>query len=202
MTLEEKISQVEDFYALLDKDLSMFQQQSTLSCLSGCSACCRSPHVEATVLEMLPLAFHLYKENKAEDFYTTLLTATSSLCALYTPVQLLPGKGACASYPYRALVCRLFGSSFTRDKEGKSTMLICKSIKEDQPETYQKIEQEAKEENEFPMVVNYHTQLSAIDYYYSQEQHPINEAMRRALEIVLNHFHYRETLAVDEKKVS
>ena len=202
MSLEETIIQVENFYAELDKDLAVFQSQSKLSCLAGCSACCHAPAIEATVLEMLPFAFHLYKENKAEDFYDNLLSNESSLCMLYKPVQAVFKKGACADYPYRALVCRLFGFSFNRDKVGKPVMLVCKDIKNNQPEAYETVSKDAQEGQKVPMASDYYMKLTNIDFYLTQHQYPINEAMRHALEMVMNHFHYTEVFGVDEKKVS
>jgi Fe-S-cluster containining protein len=202
MSLEETIIQVENFYTELDKDLAAFQSQSKLSCLAGCSACCHAPTIEATVLELLPLAFHLYKENKAEEFYDNLLSNESSLCMLYKPVQTALRKGACADYPYRALVCRLFGFSFNRDKAGKPVMLVCKDIKNNQPEAYETVSKEAQEGKELPIAGDYYMKLTDIDFYLTQHSYPINEAMRHALEMVMNHFHYAEVVGVDEKKVS
>jgi Fe-S-cluster containining protein len=202
MSLEEKIIQVENFYAELDKDLAAFQSKTNLSCLAGCSACCHAPTIEATVLELLPLAFHLYKENKAEDFYDALLNNKSSLCMLYKPVHAVLRKGACADYPYRALVCRLFGFSFNRDKTGKPVMLVCKNIKENQPEAYETVSKEAQEGRNVPMAGDYYMKLTNIDFYLTQHSYPMNEAMRRALEMVMNHFHYTEVVGVEEKKVS
>ena len=202
MSLEEKIRQVESFYISLDQDLASFQSESKLSCLSGCSACCRSPEVETTILELLPFAFHLYKENRAEEFYEELLKNTSAICALYKPLQSIQKKGGCADYPYRAMICRLFGFSFTHDKEAKPQLLTCKEIKAQYPEAYEKITKEAQEGKEVPLVALYHNKLSAIDHYLTQQQYPINEAMRLAIEIVMNHFHYTETSVDIEKNVS
>jgi hypothetical protein len=36
----------------------------------------------------------------------------------------------------------------------------------------------------------YYTRLTEIDYHLSLKQYPINEAMRLAIELVLNHFHF------------
>ncbi|HSZ25709.1 MAG TPA: YkgJ family cysteine cluster protein [Cytophagaceae bacterium] len=203
MLLEEKIIQVESFYTDLDKDLATFQSQSNLSCLSGCSACCHSPEIEATVLELLPLALHLYKENQAEEFYKSLLTnESSSLCLLYKPILANLRKGACTEYQYRPMVCRLFGFSFIRDKESKPIMLTCKTIKSNQQKEYQEISNQAEQGLAVPFAGDYFMKLTNIDFYLTQHQYPINEAMRYALEMLLNHFHYTETLVIDKKQVS
>lgn len=196
--LEEKVSQVEAFYAKLDVDLAFFQKQAKYSCLRGCSKCCHSPNIEASILEMLPLAFFLFKENLANTFYDKLLSNTSdSLCVLYEPILTASRKGACSEYPYRALVCRLFGFSFTRDKIGEPLILACKDIKAEHHEAIEQIGKHAKQGLKVPMANNYHTQLSDIDYNLSMNQYPINEATRLAIEMTMNHFHYSEPIVVD-----
>ncbi len=81
-------------------------------------------------------------------------------------------------------------------------MILCKEIKNDQPEMYKKISEEAQEGRQVPMAGDYYSKLTNIDFYLTQHQYPINEAMRRALEMVMNHFHFTEVFGVDEKKVS
>ena len=201
MTLEEKVFQVEQFYAQLDSDLTAFQKESKLSCLTGCSSCCQSPEVETTVLELLPLAFHLYKENKAETFYDSLIENTSPICALYNPISVIIQKGGCANYPYRALICRLFGFSYTRNKIGKPKLLTCSTIKETHSEAYERSIVNATEIEMLPMAANYQSQLTTIDPNLSQQFYPINKAMIQAIEIVMTHFRYTDNL-LDTKKVS
>jgi Fe-S-cluster containining protein len=201
--LEDKVLQVEAFYAKLDQDLADFQTVAKYGCISGCSKCCHAPHIEATILELLPLAFYLYKENTAEKIYDKLEQGTSSsLCALYEPILTGSRKGACSEYPYRALVCRLFGFSFTRDKTGKPNLLTCKDIKTEHTEAHEVITTKAQDGLEVPMASNYYTLLTDIDYHLSLKSYPINEAMRLAIEMVLNHFHYCEPARENYKNVS
>jgi len=197
--LEEISIQVEKFYTALDKDLASFQTQANYSCITGCSKCCSSPNIEASILELLPYAFYLYKNNTAENVYDRLLLNISPVCSLYKPVQTLLQKGGCSDYQHRAVICRLFGFSFTRDKVGKSTLLACKDIKAAYPDVYNAVNTQA---DPVPLTTNYYNQLSAIDYPLSQKQYPINEAMRLAIEMVLSHFHYSEPFGEDVKNAS
>ncbi|MBC7450821.1 MAG: YkgJ family cysteine cluster protein [Cytophagales bacterium] len=201
-SLVDKVIQVEAFYTALDKDLAAFQTKAKYSCISGCSKCCQSPTVEATILEMLPLAFHLYKENKAELSYDNLLDNTSSLCALYMPLKTVIQKGGCSEYPYRALICRLFGNSFTRDKIGEPSLLTCKDLKAEYPKEMDAIRLEAKEGMQVPLATNYFQKLTEIDYQLTLKQYPINEAMKLAIEMVLNHFHYSEPMDENHRNAS
>ena len=46
---------------------SRYQNDRKLFCRSGCGQCCLHPGIEASVLEMLPLALHLYDTGLAES---------------------------------------------------------------------------------------------------------------------------------------
>ena len=201
-SIEEKVIQVEAFYSALDKELSAFRQTAGYGCVSGCSRCCQAPSVEATILEFLPLAFHLYKENTAVGMYDALSKNTSSLCALYEPVFAASRKGACSDYTYRALICRLFGFSFTRDKTGQPVLLTCNEIKTEHAAAHEVVSAKASEGAHVPLATAYFNQLTDIDYSLTRRQYPINEAMRLAIELVLTHFHYSEPLGEEQKTAS
>lgn len=200
--LEDISLKVEQFYTALDKDLNAFQHEVKYSCISGCSKCCTSPNIEASILELLPYAFHLYKNNTAEIVYDRLLLNTSPICNLYQPLQATLKKGACADYNHRALICRLFGFSFTRNKIGEPELLTCTTIKDAYPDIYESINKKAQEGLAVPLATNYYNQLTDIDYNLSKERFSINEAMRLAIEMVLNHYHYSEPLGEDIKSAS
>ncbi len=194
MKLSEKVNAVTNFYAQLNADLANLQVKSGLSCLSGCSNCCKSPNVEATILELLPFAYHLYQENKAEFFYNELINnPQTNVCMLYKPALTPLNNGGCSDYTYRAMICRLFGFSFRRGKENKPEMVTCKEIKTAYPTAYQVLSQQAEAGMLVPQISYYHSKLSVIDYSLSQELYPINKAIQLALEIVLNHFYYTES---------
>ena len=198
MRLAEKVNAVTNFYTELNADLANLQTKSGLSCLSGCSNCCKSPNVGATILELLPFAYHLYQENKAELLYDELITnPQTAICMLYKPALTPLNNGGCSDYTYRAMICRLFGFSFRRNKENKPEMVTCKEIKTAYPVAYQELTQQAEAGMLVPQISYYHSKLSAIDYPLSQEQYPINKAIELALEMVLNHFYYAETESIE-----
>lgn len=200
--LEDISLQVIQFYASLDSELASFHKQANYGCVAGCSKCCTSPNIETSILELLPYAFHLYKNNTAEIVYDQLLLNTASICNLYQPLKTVVQKGGCSEYRYRALICRLFGFSFTRNKSGESTLLTCKDIKSTYPIIYESLNKQAKEGSEVPLATNYYNQLTDIDYNLSKQQYPINVAMRLAIEMVLNHYHYSEPLGEDFRSAS
>ncbi|WP_018342650.1 YkgJ family cysteine cluster protein [Cytophaga aurantiaca] len=200
--LEDISLKVEQFYTALDKDLTTFQTQAKYSCIAGCSKCCTSPNIEASILELLPYAFYLYKNNSAEIVYDRLLLNNSPICNLYQPLQTTKQKGGCSSYTHRALICRLFGFSFTRNKTGESTLLTCTTIKDTYPKISESLNIQAKKGLSVPLATNYYNQLTDIDYNLSKQQFPINEAMRLAIEMILNHYHYSEPFGEDIKNAS
>ena len=67
-TLTGKVRAVQRVYLKLDREIAKVQLESGLHCISGCGECCKKPDIEATPLEFLPLALHLYDEGKAEKF--------------------------------------------------------------------------------------------------------------------------------------
>src|SRR3954468_9346614 len=107
--LEEKVAAVEEVFQKLDQEIAQFQSWSTLHCKFGCGKCCFKPDIEATILEFLPFAHHLYQTKSAEAWYEKLRDADSEICLILNPTQ--AASGLCSSYPHRGLICRLFGYS-------------------------------------------------------------------------------------------
>ena len=65
MSVYRKVQLVEKLFYQLEKDVATFQQATGLRCKSGCGLCCTKPDIHATVLEFLPFAYALAKENLA-----------------------------------------------------------------------------------------------------------------------------------------
>ncbi len=70
--LEEKVKSVEAVFEKLDAQIAKFQLWSSLHCEFGCGKCCFKPDIEATMLEFLPFALHLFKSNQAEEWLAKL----------------------------------------------------------------------------------------------------------------------------------
>ena len=62
----DKVRKVEKVFKQLDKEAEKFGKQSKLKCLTNCNLCCLKKGLEANVLEFLPLAYHLVKNNLHE----------------------------------------------------------------------------------------------------------------------------------------
>jgi Fe-S-cluster containining protein len=187
--LEEKVAAVEEVFQKLDQQIAQFQSWSSLHCKFGCGKCCFKPDIEATILEFLPFALYLYKHNQAEQWLNRLIDSDSATCLILNPTQ--SGAGLCTEYPYRGLICRLFGYSARTNKYSKRELVTCQIIKTEQDEAYQLAETKIEEGAEVPVMNQYYMQLHGIDFELTRDFYPINMAIQKAIETVLQYYAYR-----------
>jgi Fe-S-cluster containining protein len=190
MPLEEIAAQVEALFEKLDAEIAAFQSATTLHCGWGCGKCCFKADIEATALEFLPFAMHLYRERLAEDWYDRLLVTDSTICLILNPTQ--QAAGLCSEYKHRGLICRLFGYSARTNKHGKKELVTCTIIKTEQADAFSKASEGIDGGLPVPVMSQYYFQLMAIDGDLSREFYPINMALRRALETVMHYYAYRD----------
>lgn len=188
--LRELSRRVEAVYGEMADTFSGYQQASGLSCRSGCGECCTQPTIEATVLEMLPLALHLFDQGKAEQTLTQLEELPEgSSCSFYQRLSFDGKQGQCSVYQQRPSICRVFGAAGYRDKLGQAALSVCKTIKADKAEKYQQHLIMLSGQPP-PMMMSAKEQVSELDYALGAKHYPINEAMRLALEKVLFKAYY------------
>ena len=193
MNLREKSLEVRQVFTELDIEIKAFMEQSQLSCVSGCGACCANPNVHASVLEFLPLAFDLYEKGKAQKALELLdEVGEDANCIIYKSFSEDGKSGFCSDYANRGMICRLFGSAARRNKEGKKELITCKIIKEQKAELYQRTALAIKEGAAVPSSGDAYSKLYNIDFLLTQEQFPINIAIRKALQTVLTYMYYTE----------
>ena len=187
--LPEKVLAVERVFQNLDDEISRFQSDSTLHCKFGCGNCCFKPDIEATTLEFLPFAYHLHQAGVAEAWREKLISSESSICLILNPTQ--SGAGLCSEYPHRGLICRLFGYSARTNKYGKHELVTCQIIKTEQSVAYQEAEEKVEGGAPVPVMSDYYMQLHGIDPELTQDFYPINQAIQKAIETVLQYYAYR-----------
>lgn len=184
----KKIERVQKLLQEASLHTQQFQKESQFGCPAGCTLCCLKKDIYASPLEFFPLAYHLYKTEKANDFYDELEKKdTQTICGLLTPLN-LDGPG-CTKYEYRGLICRLFGYSTTSDKMNQKRMVTCQTIKA--TPAYEKLKPATL--LKAPSFADYYMQLASIDWQLANESLPINQAIKRAIELVLTYFSYRGT---------
>lgn len=189
MTIEEKVSQVQAVFQKLDDEISTFQTSTGIHCKFGCGKCCFKPDIEATPLEFLPFAFHLYKEGRAEEWYDKLASSEEQICHILNPTQ--SGAGLCTEYKHRGLICRLFGYSARTTKYEKKELVTCQIIKTEQSSEYEAAVSMIDNGGSVPVMSQFYMQLHAIDQEMTTEFYPINVAIRKAIGNVLHYYAYR-----------
>ncbi|WP_107040307.1 YkgJ family cysteine cluster protein [Brumimicrobium mesophilum] len=190
MSIERKVKLVEKLFCDLELESVQFKKESGLRCVSGCGNCCTHPNLDASPLEFLPWAFHLFLNGEAENTLVELNQTNSKTCHIYKSLTVL-GKGRCSAYKYRGLICRLFGFGATRDKFGQLRLATCKTIKEGQTENYGKTVKSITNGMFVPVFADYYMKLSQIDHHMGNTILPVNKALKIALEEVLQYYYYR-----------
>ena len=192
MAIEHKVRLVEELFDRLENEIAVFQSKTHLHCIAGCGKCCSTPEIDASPLEFLPWAFHLFLNGEAEDMLLQLQQKSDSNCHLYRPLTLIDrNMGSCSDYRYRGLICRLFGYAASRDKYGQLRLATCKIIKEGQQENYNTAEEAISKGLYVPVFTDYYMQLSQIDNRLATTLLPINQALATAIEEVLHYYAYR-----------
>jgi len=180
--------QVRALHQELDDDIQAFQAATGLHCRFGCGRCCLKPDIEATPLEFLPLAVELYREGKAEAWLESLAT-NGPVCQIFNADQ--AGAGKCTRYSDRGMICRLFGYSARRNKYGAKEIITCTIIKDEQAVAYSEASEKVAEGMAVPLAANYYSRLRGIDPALGSVPLPINKAIARALEMVLDFYYYQ-----------
>lgn len=193
MSIQEKVAAIETLFQNLDVAITTFQKETKLGCIAGCGKCCSTPEIDASPLEFLPWAFHIFLNGKAEETLQELEHNTTATCFLYRPKSLTKfTSGNCSTYQYRGLICRLFGFGATTDKYGKLRLATCNIIKEGQKENFENATIAINSNLSVPIFTEYYMQLSQIDFKLGNVFLPVNKAMKVALEEVLHYYAYRD----------
>lgn len=191
MNLKDKSQAVLALYQELGAEAKSFASEGKLGCYSGCGLCCANPKIPASPLEFIPLAFELYEKGAAEAALRIIEENPNSNCILFRAQDTQGNQGYCSNYQFRGMICRLFASAARRNKFGQKELIICKKLKEGKPNEFQETTQKINQGLDIPMATAYYTQLRDIDETLSEE-FPINEAIRRSIELVLRFKYYEE----------
>lgn len=177
-------SEIMDLYRQLDEDVAIFSRQAGLHCPPGCGACCVSPHVEATVAEMLPLALWLFEQGEVEKTLERLRQG-SPLCVQYEARREQPNQGRCLAYAQRPVLCRLFGYMGSRDKTGQMRYAACRVFQKTESARIQNIEAELKHGTlPIPTLASAHERVAEIGELLGAEMLPLNQALLQAIEMI------------------
>ncbi|MGC1516768.1 MAG: YkgJ family cysteine cluster protein [Maribacter sp.] len=192
MSIYLKVQAVERIFSQLEKDVSSFQKSTGLGCIANCGKCCYKTDINATALEFLPLAYHLFKNGEAEIWLERLNNDHSTtLCPVLATILAPNAKGSCSKYAHRGLICRLFGFSAMLHKNDRPTLVTCRPIKEGIPEAVSKAEEHINSKKDYPLISNYYMQMRSVDESLGEELFPIRQAIAKAINHVLGYYAYR-----------
>lgn len=190
MNIREFSQDLQNIYDEMWQSFSQYQQASGLYCLEGCGKCCNNPEVEASVLEMFPLALRILDENKLEEWLDKLENPTQDHCVMYRPHSPDGSKGQCGVYKERPSLCRMFGVAGFYNKYHEVTLSVCKLIREKYPDLTKTRESEVSDQT--PVLANWSYSLMQLDPALIQDRMPINQALKKALERVALYALYQE----------
>ena len=200
MSIRRKVRSVENIFKDLEQKIGAFKLATQLHCVAGCGFCCKKPDVEATVLEFLPLAYHFFLNDQAEEKLNILKENPRSICHLFHEGS-LPDSGFCKLYPYRGMICRLFGFSARKDKYGEPEYSTCRKIKEAMPERYIDAYLGVKGGLKIPVMRDYYQKLLMVDFELARNTYPVNVAIQKAIEVVQSYYAYRKIRKPRERKI-
>ncbi len=187
--LRHSIQQTRHLLQQLDQDIRRFVKKTNLTCAEGCGHCCEYTDLEATLLEFLPLAAWAWDHGQAESLLQSLEQDPERRhCMLYQSGK-EQGQGQCGLYAKRGMICRLFGFSARRDKDGRPRFVACSVMKKSIPHQLSDIQSRIDTGLPVPLYGIYQQKLVNIHPEWGQRMYPVNQAIRAALETV---GYYRE----------
>jgi len=196
--MDERVPRVMAGYRAVDRAIDAFTRVSHLACPPGCGACCNSPEVEATTVELLPMAEALVAAGRLDEALAALDAAIArgtrevgpgepapSRCVMYRPDPADPARGRCGAYTERPLICRLFGFGTRRARTGRTELVACRVMRASEPARMQRVEADETTLALAPVMADHVHALGGESPGDDARARPINEALREALERVV-----------------
>jgi len=191
MSIELKVNEVVKVFHDIERDIESFCINTGLKCREFCCKCCEKEDVEASVIEMLPLAFHLFREGTADEWLAKAqIPNNKPVCPFLCPDP-VNEIGFCPFYEFRPLICRLFGFAAITDKNNQPILVTCDPNKRETPEIYHKTIEAIEKGLPVPLMKNYYFRIMGIDMRLSQHRYKLNTALRLAIEEVQFYYQYR-----------
>ena len=177
------ICKIRGLFRMVDKQAERFKKLTGLRCPKLCGLCCETTNIEATAVEMFPLALELWSGNETEMWLKKLEGAINpGLCVFFKPDSAVPGNGRCAVYGLRPFICRLFGFFTIKDKYGNDIYGSCKIIKEKYSLNYQKARKLIESKFHPLSKSDIMMRIVGISSSPARAMLPINQAAKTALE--------------------
>lgn len=183
-TLEQRRRDVLRIFHDADDATRAFQEQSGLTCPEGCGRCCENPRIEATTVEMLPMALALMEQGRGDEMHARARERHGHLCVFFE--QHGDGKGRCTAYAWRPTLCRLFGYAGVRRKHGARELAVCAVHSVEQADiVIDAMDRVERGELALPVFSDHARAVMSLDPVDGRTPMPINDALAEALEKVL-----------------
>ncbi|MFH1553157.1 MAG: YkgJ family cysteine cluster protein, partial [Candidatus Omnitrophota bacterium] len=92
------------------------------------------------------------------------------------------GKGRCLVYPFRGMVCRIFGFSALKDKYGNLRLATCSILKKNHPDKAKKAQELLDSGYQAPVITSFSMRMRGINPDLGGKLLPINQAIKAAME--------------------
>ena len=181
-SLEPVIDAVELLYLDIDREAAAFSAATAVVCPDGCGRCCRSETVEASVLEMLPMARALFRTGLIDAWEAVISSAVSpGQCLVFATDGLVAVNGRCRLYGWRPLVCRLFGFAARKSKTGQPVFRACREFSGRSPASASAAATAVAHGLPVPVFAAYHMQVASLHATVEIPLMPINTALQQAV---------------------
>ena len=180
-----KILQVLKVYREIEKNTYKLKKNSNLKCPEGCKECCYSREVEASPIELLPLAYFLLRTNFDRNILEKLKEKIDDkVCIFLYNDRSEKEKYGCTVYKLRPLICRLFGYYGVKNKYGQLKFSGCKVMKQYYNNEFKNAENYIMSSAQYMYMYNYYLRISFIGNDVENKLLPINTAIKKAIEII------------------
>lgn len=177
------LARLRQIYEEIDRQAAALKAMTELRCPPGCGTCCSSREVEATELEMLPVARELFRRREVLSCLERLgAAADEGPCVFYQPERSARGEGCCGIYILRPAVCRLFGYGAVKNKYGIAQLAVCTVMKKVIPRPAQDAAYAVERGLPAPTFTDFARQVAGLEPSLGRRLLPINRALRFALE--------------------
>ncbi|MBN1296418.1 YkgJ family cysteine cluster protein [bacterium] len=182
-SIDELTRDVFRIYQEIERSNRRIRMKTGLHCITPCGQCCWSRTIEATVTEVIPLVAHLLREQCLEPVIDRLdRSEPGDLCVLFSP-NLEPGRdGFCTQYRYRPLVCRTFGFSARRNKDGVPVPQVCRLVKQSDPSSVARFDIQCRT-GMVPTMQTYFQRIAALEPIRGYRLMPINQALKDCIDM-------------------
>jgi len=182
MDIRNFVTNLQQVYQEIESEFSGFQLKTGITCPSGCGKCCLNPEIEATMLEMLPMALEIYDSGEAQVYLEKLENHLDQSCLV------LRDSSRCDFYRSRPAICRMFGVAGYHLKNSSKTLSVCKELKPGNSDLFNQKDfiQSAPEFSQGS------AKLLALDMGLISPKYKINHALKLALEKVLLYAQYNK----------